>query len=44
MFNLIDWLQAEVMVYFTLAVLFGIPIIVLIVYLLGVKRSKKAEE
>lgn len=43
MFNLIDWLQAEVLVYFTLAVLFGIPLIVLIVYLIGVKRNKKPE-
>jgi hypothetical protein len=43
MFNLIDWLQAEVLVYFTLAVLFGIPLVILIVYLFGVKRTKKPE-
>lgn len=43
MFNLIDWLQAEVLVIFTLIVLFGIPIGVLIVYLIGTKRKKKTE-
>jgi len=43
MFNLIDWLQAEVLVYFTLAVLLVIPVVILIVYLLGVKRNKKQE-
>jgi hypothetical protein len=43
MLNLIDWMQAEVLVGFTLIVLFGIPLAVLIVYLLGAKRKKKAE-
>lgn len=43
MFQLVNWLQAEVLVYFTLAILFGIPIIILIVYLAGIKKSKKGK-
>lgn len=43
MFHLIDWLQAEVLVIFTMLVLIGIPLVIVIIYLINARKNKKSE-